>query len=242
MPDVQVEVAPDTLEALRRCGTGTLSSQLSGRGIDNTFIEGLHPTRPDLRMVGFAVTLRDTAPRQDVLAERREAGLNAQRQAIEQLGPGDVLVIEARGELGSGTIGDILALRALRRGAAGIVSDGGLRDAAAFAGLDLPSYAAAPHAATLWRRHVPMDVGLPVTCGGVLVMPGDVLVGDADGVIVIPRKLTAEVARDALEQERQERFIHQRVDAGAPVEGLFPLGPAWRAEYDAWTAREDSPD
>jgi len=239
MPDS--EVAAETLEALRRVATATLSSQLRRRGIDHAFIEGVRPSRPDLRMVGFARTLRYTALREDVFAERG-GGMNAQKQAIEQLGPGDVLVIEARGDLGAGTIGDILALRALRRGAAGIVSDGGLRDSASFAGLDLPTYAAASHGAVLGRRHVPMDFGLPVTCGGVLVMPGDLVVGDADGVVVVPPKLGAEVARHALEQERQERFIHQRVDVGEPIEGLFPLGPDRRAEYDAWVAQEDSPN
>ncbi len=234
-------VAAETLAALRRVATATLSSQLRKRGIDHAFIEGVRPARPDLRMVGFALTLRYVALREDVFAERG-GGMNAQKQAIEQLGPDDVLVIEARGDLGAGTIGDILALRARRRGAAGIVSDGGLRDSASFASLDLPTYAAVSHAAVLGRRHVPMDVGLPVTCGGVLVMPGDVLVGDADGVVVVPPKLAAEVARDALEQERQERFIQQRVGAGEPIEGLFPLGPERRAEYEAWVAQEDSPN
>ncbi len=140
---------------------------------------------------------------------------------------------------GSGTIGDILALRALRRGATGIVTDGGLRDSPSFAALDLPTYHGPAHAAVLGRRHVPWAVGVAVACGGVLVEPGDVLVGDAEGVIVIPAGIAAEVAAEAAEQERQERFIYDQVSAGASIEGLYPLGPARRAQYQAWVAAQE---
>ncbi|MGH3319916.1 MAG: hypothetical protein ACRDN9_06985 [Streptosporangiaceae bacterium] len=143
--------------------------------------------------------------------------------------------MDARGNREAGTIGDILALRAQTRGAAGIVTDGGLRDSVAVAALDLPTYYAATRPAVLGRRHVPWDAGLPVACGGALVQPGDVLVGDADGVVVIPPELVAEVAADATEQERQERFITERVAAGEAIEGLYPLGPTWRATYETWT-------
>src|SRR5207253_11507917 len=102
--------------------------------------------------------------------------------------------------VGAGTIGDILAMRALRRGAAGIVTDGGLRDSPAVAALDIPTYYRAPHAAVLGLLHHPLDVNVPVACAGVLVMPGDVLVGDAEGVVVVPAALAVEVARDALAQ------------------------------------------
>lgn len=231
-------VTGETLDALRQVSTATLSSQLRRRGIDHAFLEGLRPTRPDLRMVGFAHTLRFVPLREDVFTERG-SGMNAQKQAIEQIGPGDVLVVEARGDRGAGTIGDILALRALRRGAAGVVTDGGLRDGAAVAALELPTYYAVPHAAVLGRRHVPLEQGVPVACGGVLVMPGDVLVGDAEGVVVVPAQLAAEVARDACEQELEERFVYEQVDGGAGLEGLYPLGPARRAEYQAWRARKE---
>ena len=241
MPQARHPALPaETLAALGRVSTATLSSQLRRRGIEHAFVEGVRPTRPDRSMVGFAHTLRYLPLREDVLAERG-GGMNAQKRAIEEIAPGDVLVIEARGDHGAGTIGDILALRALRRGAAGVVTDGGLRDRPAFAKLDLPVYYAVPHSAVLGRRHVPLDVGVPVACGNVLVMPGDVVVGDAAGVVVIPPRLAGEVARDALEQEREERFIYQSVEAGEGIEGLFPLGPERRADYDAWRERGGDP-
>ncbi|WP_067176735.1 fumarylacetoacetate hydrolase family protein [Microtetraspora niveoalba] len=229
-------ISPETEAALRAVSTATLSSQLRKRGIDHHFIEGVRPARPDLRMVGVARTLRYLPLREDVFAEIG-GGMNAQKRTVEEIRPGEVLVIEARGEHGAGTLGDILALRALRRGAAGVVTDGGLRDSPSFSGLDLPSYYAVPHAAVLGRRHVPMDSQVPISCGGVLVMPGDVLVGDAEGVVVIPPSLVDEVAGDALRQEDEERFIYERVAEGESVDGLYPMNTRWRETYEQ-TRRE----
>jgi regulator of RNase E activity RraA len=159
---------------------------------------------------------------------------NAQRRAVESVSQGEVLVIEARGEEGAGTIGDILALRALRRGAAGIVTDGGLRDSPAVSALDIPAYFRAPHASVLGALHHPLEENVPITCAGVLVLPGDVLVGDAEGVVVVPAQLADEVAAAAVEQESRERFAFERVDAGESTGGLFPLGDGRMADYEAW--------
>jgi 5-oxopent-3-ene-1,2,5-tricarboxylate decarboxylase / 2-hydroxyhepta-2,4-diene-1,7-dioate isomerase len=222
---------PDDLAAvLRSTSTATLYSQLQRRGIQNCFLEGLRPTRPDLRLVGVARTLRYVALREDVRPE-----VNEQKRVIDSIEPGEVLVIEARGEQGAGTIGDILALRVQRRGGGGVITDGGLRDSAAIAELDLPVYGAARHAAVLGRKHIPLDADLPVTCAGVLVMPGDVLVGDADGVIVIPADLVADVAAGAAAQDREEQWILDRVAEGEPVTGLFPMNSANRQRYDEWS-------
>ena len=139
-----VTLSPEAREALSTVSCATLTAQLRRRGIRNTFLGGLRPTRPDLRLLGYAHTLRYVPLREDIAPDTGE--LNAQKAAIEAIGPGEVLVIEARGEAGAGTIGDILALRALRRGAAGIVTDGGLRDSPAVAELDIPTYFQAPHA------------------------------------------------------------------------------------------------
>ncbi|GAA2888277.1 hypothetical protein GCM10010517_52230 [Streptosporangium fragile] len=228
-------VPEETLAALRTVSTATLSSVLRKKGVEHHFIEGVRPARPDLRMVGFARTLRYVPLREDVFAEIG-GGMNAQKRTVEEIRPGEVLVIEARGDHGAGTLGDILALRALRRGAAGVVTDGGLRDSPSFASLDLPSYYGVPHAAVLGRRHVPLAGNVPVACGGVLVMPGDLLVGDAEGVVVIPPALAVDVTAEAVEQERQERFVYERVAAGESVDGLYPIGPRWRAAYEAWAA------
>jgi 2-keto-4-pentenoate hydratase/2-oxohepta-3-ene-1,7-dioic acid hydratase in catechol pathway/regulator of RNase E activity RraA len=229
------QVSAGTLEALRTVATATLTTQLQRHGIRVPFLQGLRPTRPDLRMVGVAHTLRYVPAREDVVkADTRE--LNAQKQAIESIAPGEVLVIDARGETGAGTIGDILALRALRRGAAGIVTDGGLRDSPAFADLGIPTYYRAPHASVLGALHYPLETNVPVACAGVLVLPGDVVVGDAEGVVVVPAGLADEIAAAAVEQELRERFALERVDAGESTRGLFPLTDARRPEYDAWLA------
>lgn len=232
-------LSTSTVDMLRTVSTGTLSSQLRLRGLNNTAIEGVYPLRADLRMVGPAQTLRYGALREDVF-EERGGGMNAQKLAIDNLVSGDVLVIEARGDLTAGTLGDLLALRAMQRGAAGVVTDGAVRDYSVIAGIGLPTYCGGRHAAVLGRRHVPLDSGLPITCGDVLVLPGDVVVGDADGVIVIPRRLVDEVALGAIEQEREEAFIAARLEAGESLDGLFPLGPESRAAYEAWRAQQDA--
>jgi regulator of RNase E activity RraA len=149
-----------------------------------------------------------------------------------------VLVIEARGVQNAGTIGDILALRAQVRGAAGIVTDGAIRDSAALARLEIPTYHAAVHPAVLGRRHVPWESGVAVACAGVTIRPGDILVGDADGVVVLPPAVAAEVLADAREQERQEEFIAARVAQGVSIDGLYPLGDRHRADYETWLRAE----
>jgi 2-keto-4-pentenoate hydratase/2-oxohepta-3-ene-1,7-dioic acid hydratase in catechol pathway/regulator of RNase E activity RraA len=227
--------------ALNAVSTATLTVQLRKRGITNTFLGGLRPTRPDLRMLGYAHTLRYVAMREDVVAADT-APLNAQKATIEALGPDEVLVIEARGEPGAGTIGDILAMRAHRLGATGVVTDGGVRDSPSFADLPLPTYFQTPHAAVLGVKHYPLEDNVPVTCAGVLVMPGDVMVGDAEGVIVVPAALAEEVARDALEQERREAWSLERVAAGESVRGVYPIAADRLPDYEAWCAARAAAD
>lgn len=227
----------DVLEGLSTVSVATLSAQLRQRGLNNVSIDGVYPARAGARFAGRARTLRYLPHREDLFAERG-GGFNAQKQVIESLGDGEVLVMEARGERGSGTIGDILAKRAEVRGAAAIVTDGGLRDAAVVADLGIPVFHAGPHPAVLGRRHVPWDIDVPVACGGAAVLPGDWIVGDDDGVLVIPPALVREVVEAAVEQERQERFIAEQVAAGAGIEGLYPLGPAWRSRYEDWLTTE----
>lgn len=224
----------DELRArLANVATATLSSQLRKRGLNDVSIDGLTSTRPDSRVIGTAKTLRYLPGREDLFTSHG-GGYNAQKRAFDAVGPGEVLVIEARGERGSGTVGDVLALRAQVNGAAGIVTDGGVRDLAVVAALDIPTYHNGPHPAVLGRRHVPWDVDVAIACGGAAVLPGDVIVGDADGLLVIPPALVEEVAADAIEQEREEEFIAEMVAAGHPVDGLFPMNAEWRERYRAW--------
>jgi 5-oxopent-3-ene-1,2,5-tricarboxylate decarboxylase / 2-hydroxyhepta-2,4-diene-1,7-dioate isomerase len=235
-PARNVPLASRTQDRLRTVGTATLSAQLRKRGIDHHVLAGLRAARPDLRMVGFARTLRYLPLREDVFT-RLGGPDNAQKRAVDTLQPGEVLVIDSRRDSGAGTIGDILALAAIQRGAAGIVTDGGLRDSRTVTALDIPTYYGVPHPAVLGHRHVPMDMDLPVACGGALVEPGDVVVGDADGVIVIPPGIVDEVAEAAATQEDEERFITERVRAGDRLSGLYPMDAARRAEYEAWAAK-----
>jgi regulator of RNase E activity RraA len=223
----------DATAALRKVSTATLTVQLSKRGIRNCFLGGLRATRPDLRLLGYAYTLRYVPLREDV-RDADTAELNAQKRAVETIGLDEVLVIDARQDAGAGTIGDILAARALARGATGIVTDGGLRDSAGVAALDIPTYYQAPHAAVLGIVHYPLATNVPVACGGALVMPGDVMVGDADGVVVIPAHLAEGVALDALEQEEREAWALQRVQAGESIRGVYPLSESRRLEFEAW--------
>ena len=225
----------DVVARLSTVAVATLSAQLRRRGFNDASVDGVHPARPGSRFTGRARTLRYLPHRPDLFAERG-GGFNAQKRAIESVGPGEVLVMDARGERGTGTIGDILALRAQVRGAAAIVTDGGMRDAAALAALDIPVFAATAHPAVLGRRHVPWELDVAVACGGTTVLPGDILAGDDDGVVVIPAALAEQVLTDAVEQERQERFVTDQVAAGASVDGLYPLSGDWLARYRDWSA------
>ena len=219
--------------ALGRVSTATLTGQLARRGIETTFLSGLRPARPDLRMVGHARTLRYVALRSDVREAMRGVE-DAQKRAVESIAPGDILVMEARGETGAGTIGDILAARILARGGAGIVTDGGGRDTPGVTALDIPTYFQVANASSLWARHIPLDVDVPITCAGVLVMPGDVLVGDAEGVVVLPAALAEEIAGDAVDQEQREEWALERVTAGESIRGVYPLSVERTADYQRW--------
>lgn len=235
------QLSEDAAAGLARVSTATLTAQLLLRGFRNTFIRGLVPTRPDLRMVGRAFTLRYVPAREDVGVKgiRPDNETNLQRLAVEAVGPGEVLVIDARGEVGAAVLGDILATRVARRGAAGIVTDGSFRDSPGFATIDLPAYHRAPNAALSWLVHHPADVNVPVGCGGVLVLPGDVVVGDAEGVVVIPAQVAEEVAQAAAEQELAEEFALERVRAGEPIGDLYPLAESRVAEFEDWRRRRE---
>ncbi|WP_432396621.1 fumarylacetoacetate hydrolase family protein [Pseudarthrobacter sp. L19] len=230
-------LSPELKAKLESVCTATLSSQLRKRGLNNVSIDGLQSTRPGKRIVGLARTLRYVPNRED-LFKTHGGGFNAQKRAIDTVNDGEILVMEARGEKGTGTVGDILALRAQVRGAAAIITDGGVRDLSAVAALEMPTYFANPHPAVLGRRHVPWDTDITIACGGTTVQPGDIIVADADGILVIPPALAAELAEDSIAQEREEAFIAEMVAQGHSVDGLYPLDAAWRAKYEAWDAEQ----
>ncbi|MFO7546421.1 MAG: hypothetical protein R6W77_13090 [Trueperaceae bacterium] len=233
--------SPVTLRRLARVGTATLSTQLFARGFRTRCPHGVAPLRSGQRLVGAARTLRFVPMREDLdsLASLASGG-NAQRAIVERIGPGEVVVIDASGDTRAGSLGDILARRLQERGAAGIVTDGALRDVSRLAELNLPAFAAgrAPNPSLV--AHHPVDIDVPIGCGGVLVEPGDAVVGDDDGVVVIPADLVIEVAADAWAQERQEAFVYRLVEAGARTSDVYPMNEETRRAYEAWT--ETHPD
>ncbi len=220
-------------EKLMRVPVAGLSAQLRKRGLNNVTIDGVRPMHPGTKIVGTAKTLRFVPGREDLFTSHG-GGYNAQKRAFDAVEEGEILVIEARGESGSGTLGDILALRAQARGAAGIVTDGGVRDYDTVAAIGIPVYTSGAHPAVLGRKHVPWDLDVTIGCGGTTVQPGDIIVGDGDGVIVIPPVLAAEVVDAALAQEDEDAWIAEQIAQGHPINGLFPLNAEWRARYDAW--------
>ncbi|UNK69990.1 fumarylacetoacetate hydrolase family protein [Microbacterium sp. H1-D42] len=224
-------LSPELRAKLLEAPTAGLSSQLRKRGLHACFIDGLSANIAGAKIAGTAKTLRFVPARED-LFKSHGGGYNAQKRAFDAVDEGEIIVIEARGDASTGTLGDILALRAKTRGAAGVVTDGGVRDFDAVAEIGLPVFSKGAHPSVLGRKHVPWEFDVTIGCGGATVQPGDVIVGDGDGVIVIPAHLAEEVADAALAQEDEDAWIAEQVAAGHPVDGLFPMNAEWRARYD----------
>lgn len=226
---------PTTAQRLREVGTATLATVLYQHGFRTRVIRSTERLRRGgPRMVGVARTLRYVAMREDLdTLALWKLPTNPQRRIADEIEPGEVLVIEAREDASCGTMGGMLIARMMVRGAAGVVSDGPFRDGPFIAALDLPSYANGMNANTNLLAHHPEDLDVAITCGGVQVRPGDVVVGDDESVIVIPRALADVVAREAHAKEREEAWIERQVLAGAPVEGTYPMDAATRRRYEA---------
>lgn len=229
-PD-KVTLSPELRAKLHAVPLASLSSQLRKRGLNHVSIDGVTQLPGGGKLVGVAATLRFVPFREDLFASHG-GGYNAQKRAFDALAEGEVMVIEARGVAGAGTLGDILAIRAKALGAAGVVTDGAVRDHDAVAAVGLPVYSNGSHPAVLGRRHVPWDHGITISCGGATVQPGDIIVGDADGVLVIPAGIVEEVVDDALGQEDSDGYIAARVADGEKLDGLFPMNATWRARYE----------
>lgn len=222
-----------TAGLLRETSTATLATLLYMHGFRSRVVrqaKRLNPSGPT--MVGVARTLRYVASREDLdTLELWKLPTNPQRRIADEINPGEVLMIEAREDQSAGTMGGMLVARMQVRGAAGIVSDAPFRDEPFIAGLAMPSYASGANANTNLIAHHPEDLDVTVTCGGVHVRPGDVIVGDAEGAIVIPRDIAEEVARAAHAKEIEEAFLERRILAGAPVEGTYPMNAETRAAF-----------
>jgi regulator of RNase E activity RraA len=230
----------ESRELLKGVSTATLTTVLFKRGLRNTFIQGvflLNPKAP--RMVGEAYTLRYIPAREDIdrLGAFEGRG-HPQREAIEACPAGHVLVMDARRDASAATGGDILMTRLMVRGVAGVVTDGGLRDSPTIEKLAWPAYCGARSAPLNLVRHHAVDAQLPIGCGGVAVYPGDVVVGDAEGVVIIPKAMADEVATEAAAQTEFEDWVEAKVKEGRSIFGLYPPSPETRAEFETFKKKK----
>lgn len=227
----------DSDESLR-VSSASVTSELLLLGFRNTFITGVRPLNPDTHVIGGAFTLRYVPAREDRSFEvDYDNTSNVQRIAVETVGAGEVLVIDARREVGAASFGHILCTRLQARGVAGLVTDGAVRDSSAIKELGLPCYAAGGHATTSSVLHYPVDCNVPIACGGVMVEPGDLIVGDGEGVAVVPAQLAEEVLERARQRDHLERWIQGRVAVGASIRGVYPPDARTLEEYRAATGR-----
>jgi regulator of RNase E activity RraA len=225
-----------TREALKKASSATLTTVLFKRGLRNVFIQGIFLlNREAPRMVGEAYTLRYIPAREDIdqLGAFEGRG-HPQREAIEACPPGQVLVMDARRDATAATGGDILMTRLMVRGCAGIVTDGGLRDSQTIEKLPWPAYCGARSAPLNLVRHHAIDSQVPIGCGGVPVYPGDVMVGDQEGVVVIPAKMAEDVAKEAEAQTVFEDWVEAKVKEGRSIFGLYPPNAETKTEFEAW--------
>ena len=232
MPELQAK----TRALLLRVATSTLTGALNRRGLRSMFMQDVWPIRPDMaRMVGIAFTMRFIPSREDKDGPGAPGRGTIQSQAMETCPPGHVLVVDSRGDARAASAGDLYVGRLKARGCAGIVTDGGLRDSEGIFKTGLPAYHRRASSPPSPIAHHPCDLNLPIGCGGVAVYPGDVVVGDCDGVVVIPPDIVDELAQEALATTLYEEFAEQEVARGRALPGLFPVaGEEAKRDFEAW--------
>jgi regulator of RNase E activity RraA len=226
-----------TRQQLMGVSTATLCTALFKRGLRHQFIQDVRPLNPQLpNMVGEAFTLRYMPAREDLnTIEVFKDRAHPQRKAVEECPPGAVFVIDSRKDARAASAGGILVSRLMKRGVAGVVTDGGFRDSPEIAKLPFPAYHRQPSAPTNLTIHQAIDINVPIGCGDAPVFPGDVIVGDAEGVIVIPQHLADEIAAEAVEMTVFEDFVQEKVLEGRSILGLYPpTDEQSRVDFAAW--------
>ena len=239
MNPAQTSLSALARDRLMAVSTATLTTVLFKRGYRNTFLQNLHPLNPSAsRMVGPAYTLRYIPAREDLdQLKAFEDRTHPQRVAVEQCPAGHVLVMDSRGDAAAASSGNLLVTRLMRRGCAGVITDGGFRDSPEIAALSFPAFHQRASAPTNLIRHHAIDVQLPIACGGVAVYPGDIIASDAEGVVCIPADVVESVAEEAYVQTVYEDWVAERIDAGEGLFGLYPLTEPSRAQaFAAWKA------
>src|SRR6478609_623429 len=237
-------LSAETTRSFLYASTATVSMQMLKRGFRNCAVNGVRPLNPRAtRLVGPAYSLRYIPGREDLDKPPTPSDPpSAQRRAIEETPAGHVLVIGTESNTRSATLGDILALRLKVRGVAGVLSDGAMRDTPVIGKFDFPVFCAAAAAPPSMANLRPVEVQVPVGIRGVPVYPGDVIVADEDGAIIVPRHLADEVARDSFEQERLEKFVAIRVSQGIPIPGTYPPNDETKKLYQAWIKAGEPPN
>jgi regulator of RNase E activity RraA len=230
-------MSPATRAQLMAVSTATLCTALFKRGLKNQFIQDVRPLNDTLpNMVGEAYTLRYIPAREDLnpITVFQDRG-HPQRKAVEECPPGAVFVIDSRKDARAASAGSILVTRLMKRGVAGVVTDGGFRDSPEIARLPFPAYHQRPSAPTNLTLHQALDINVPIGCGDVAVWPGDVVVGDGEGVVVIPANIADEIAAEAVEMTAFEDFVTEKVDEGRSILGLYPpTEEQSRVDFAAW--------
>jgi regulator of RNase E activity RraA len=226
-----------TRDKLKGVSTATICTALFKRGLRKQMIQDVHPLNPGLgNMVGEAFTLRYIPAREDlnpisVFTDRT----HPQRKAVEECPPGAVMVIDSRKDARAASAGSILVSRMMVRGCAGLVTDGGFRDAPEISKLNIPTFHTRPSAPTNLTLHQAVDINVPIGCGDAPVWPGDVIVGDGDGVVAIPAGIADEIATEAVEMTAFEDFVTEQVLAGRSIVGLYPAtDPQTTVDFQAW--------
>ena len=231
------KLKPETRDKLKTVSTATLTTALFKRGLRNQFIQDVHPLNPAGEpMVGEAFTLRYIPAREDLnpLSVFQDRA-HPQRKAVEDCPPGAVFVIDSRKDPRAASAGSILVARLMMRGVAGVVTDGGFRDSPEIARLGIPAYHNRPAAPTNLTRHQALDINVPIGCGDVPVFPGDIVVGDGEGVVIIPADIADEIADEAVEMTAFEDFVTEEVMKGRSILGLYPATEdQTKLDFAAW--------
>ncbi len=230
-------LSPATCAALMKVSVATLCTALFKRGLRNQFIQDVRPLNPNgPNMVGEAFTLRYMPAREDrngiAVFQNRD---HPQRKAVEDCPPGAVMVIDSRKDARAASAGGILVSRLMKRGVAGVVTDGGFRDSPEIAELAMPAYHHRPSAPTNLTLHEAIEINGPIGCGDAPVFLGDIVVGDREGVIIIPAHLADEIAAEAIEMTAFEDFVQEKVMEGRSILGLYPpTDPQSKTDFEIW--------
>ncbi len=223
----------ETIATLKTITTATITTILLKKGLRNVWLRGAKPLEPGYpRLVGEAFTLRFVPSREDLATPESWSKPISTRGAVEAMPAGCIAVVDAMGVTDAGVFGDILCARMAKRGVAALVTDGVIRDLAGVLGTKLPVFAQGTAAPASVTSLTFVDWGLPIACGGVAVFPGDAIVVDNDGAVLIPQKLIAEVTAEGVEQEHMEGWIMAEVEKGVPLPGLYPMNAETKARYE----------